>query len=121
MGRSNPEQEPGHDVSSSWQFLDEMSKTVCDIMPLVGKLNIVRQWGGSYNMSPDHQPIISKASNIHNFYMACGFSGHGFMLDPMTGLLMTELILGLEPTIDLKDLSIDRFKDQEIHIEKSVV
>ena len=121
MGRSNPEQEPGHDVSSSWQFLDEMSKTVCDIMPLIGKLNIVRQWGGSYNMSPDHQPIISRANEISNFYMACGFSGHGFMLAPMTGLLMSELILGLEPTIDLKALSIDRFKDQEIHIEKSVV
>ncbi len=121
MGRSNPEQEPGHDISSTWQFLDEMSKTVCDIMPLIGKLNIVRQWGGSYNMSPDHQPIISKANEISNFYMACGFSGHGFMLAPMTGLLMSELIFGLEPTIDLKALSIDRFKDQEIHIEKSVV
>ena len=121
MGRSNPEQEPGHDVSSSWQFLDEMSKTVCDIMPLVGKLNVVRQWGGSYNMSPDHQPIISRASETSNFYMACGFSGHGFMLAPMTGLLMSELILGLEPTIDLKSLSIERFKDQKIHIEKSVV
>ena len=67
MGRSTPNQIKGHDISSSWQFLDEMSQTVCDIMPLIGKLNIVRQWGGSYNMSPDHQPIISKAIEVNNF------------------------------------------------------
>jgi sarcosine oxidase, subunit beta len=122
MGRSTPNQEKGHDVSSTWQFLDEMSQTVCDIMPLIGKLNIVRQWGGSYNMSPDHQPIISKAIEVPNFYMACGFSGHGFMLAPMTGLLMSELVLGLKPSIDLDHLSINRFKDKDtIHIEKSVV
>ena len=122
MGRSTPNQVKGHDISSSWQFLDDMSQTVCDIMPLVGKLNIVRQWGGSYNMSPDHQPIISKAIEVDNFYMACGFSGHGFMLAPMTGLLISEMILGLKPTIDITKLSIQRFKDQEdIQIEKSVV
>ncbi len=122
MGRTTPNQEKGHDVSSSWQFLDEMSQTVCDIMPLVGKLNIVRQWGGSYNMSPDHQPIISKAIEIDNFYMACGFSGHGFMLAPMTGLLISELVLGQKLSMDLEDLSIKRFKNKEdIHIEKSVV
>ena len=109
MGRSNPDAKPSHDISSSWQFLDEMSKTICDIMPKIGKLNIVRQWGGSYNVSPDHQPIISKAIEVSNFYMACGFSGHGFMLAPMTGLLISELILDLEPSIDLKELSIERF------------
>ncbi|MFA5470944.1 MAG: FAD-binding oxidoreductase [Acholeplasmataceae bacterium] len=122
MGRSTPNQTKGHDISSSWQFLDEMSQTVCDIMPLIGKLNIVRQWGGSYNMSPDHQPIISKAIEVNNFYMACGFSGHGFMLAPMTGLLMSELVLGLKPSMDIESLSIERFNNQEaVHIEKSVV
>ncbi len=122
MGRSNPDAKPSHDISSSWQFLDEMSKTICDIMPKIGKLNIVRQWGGSYNVSPDHQPIISKAIEVSNFYMACGFSGHGFMLAPMTGLLISELILDLEPSIDLKELSIERFiHKKEFQIEKSVV
>jgi glycine/D-amino acid oxidase-like deaminating enzyme len=122
IGRSNFDALPSHDMSSSWEFLDEMSKTVCDIMPKIGKLNIVRQWGGSYNISPDHQPIISKAIEIDNFYMACGFSGHGFMLAPMTGLLVSELVLGQKPSLDIKALSINRFSShKKIDVEKSVV
>jgi sarcosine oxidase subunit beta len=122
IGRSNFNAKPSHDTSSSWQFLDEMSQTVCDIMPKIGKLNIVRQWGGSYNISPDHQPIVSKAMEIDNFYMACGFSGHGFMLAPMTGLLISELVLNQKPSLDIDALSIKRFSnDKNINIEKSVV
>ncbi len=122
IGRSNFDAKPSHDISSSWQFLDQMSQTVCDLMPKLGKLNIVRQWGGSYNMSDDHQPIISKASEVSNFYMACGFSGHGFMLAPMTGLLIAQLVLGQKTELDINQLSIQRFKHQKnINIEKSVV
>ncbi|MFU8793457.1 MAG: NAD(P)/FAD-dependent oxidoreductase [Acholeplasmataceae bacterium] len=122
MGRSNPNVEKGHDVSSSWQFLDEMAKTAVDILPRIGQLRVVRQWGGSYNMSPDRQPIISRSKELEGFYMACGFSGHGFMLAPVTGRLISEMILGETPSADLSALDIDRFKDQTQHdIEHSVV
>ena len=122
MGRSNPFVEKGHDVESTWQFLDHMAKTVTDIMPLIGKLRVVRQWGGSYNMSPDRQPIISDTKELEGFYMACGFSGHGFMFAPMTGLLLSEIILKENNTIDMESLHLDRFKKtSDFHVEKSVV
>ncbi|MCK7484961.1 MAG: hypothetical protein MZU97_04985 [Bacillus subtilis] len=38
MGRSNPFVEHNHDISSTHQFLDEMAKTVCEILPAVGEL-----------------------------------------------------------------------------------
>jgi len=122
MGRSNPNQPHDHSVESSWSFLDHMSRTIMDIMPQVGKLRVVRQWGGSYNMSPDRQPILSDSPEVRGFYMACGFSGHGFMFAPMTGVLMSELILNETPSIDMAPLHINRFKDMEtFHVEKSVV
>ncbi len=122
MGRGNPDAVKSHDMESSWQFLDEMAKTVTDIMPLIGNLHVIRQWGGSYNMSPDRQPIISDTDQLDGFYMGCGFSGHGFMFAPMTGLLLSEMILGEESTVDLSTLSLDRFKDFSYKkIEKSVV
>ena len=122
MGRGNPEAAHNHDVESSWQFLDEMAKTVIDIMPLIGNLRVIRQWGGSYNMSPDRQPIISDTDQLEGFYMGCGFSGHGFMFAPMTGLLLSEMILGEKTTMDMSSLSLNRFKDSSFKkIEKSVV
>lgn len=93
MGRSTPGEPPSFNISSSWQFLDEMAKTICEILPPLGKLRVTRQWAGSYIMTPDRQPIIGK-TKLPGFYLAIGFSGHGFMFAPMTGLLLAEIILG---------------------------
>ncbi len=122
MGRSEIGVEKNHDITSSWLFLDEMSKTVCELLPVVGELRVIRQWAGLYNMSPDRQPIISSVDELPGFYLACGFSGHGFMFAPVTGLLLAEIILGLEPSFDVSELSLARFKDKkEFELEKSVV
>jgi sarcosine oxidase subunit beta len=122
MGRSDPHVIQGHQNHSTWQFLDEIAKTIVDVMPLLGDLKIVRQWGGSYNMSYDRQPIISKVDELKGFYIACGFSGHGFMLAPMTGLLLSEIILNEPTTLDVSSLDIKRFQGlKSLHIEKSVV
>lgn len=113
MGRSNPDVEQGHDISSTHQFLDEMAKTAVELLPPLGNLRVVRQWGGSYNISPDRQPILGDTDQLAGFYLACGFSGHGFMFAPMTGLLLAEVIRGEPTTIDLAELHIDRFKNKE--------
>lgn len=121
MGRSNPDEPASFNLSSSWQFLDEMAKTVCEILPIIGKLRVTRQWAGSYTMTPDRQPIIGKTS-IPGFYVAIGFSGHGFMFAPMTGLMLSEIILGEAPTIDIEELGIKRFESGRLSAyEKSVV
>ena len=99
-----------------------MAKTVVDILPVIGNLRVVRQWGGSYNMSPDRQPILGGTDQLEGFYMACGFSGHGFMLAPIVGILLSEIVMGEETSFEMAELSIDRFKDKtEFVIEKSVV
>ena len=111
MGRSNPHAKHNHDVTSSWQFLEKMAKTACDILPNVGKLRVVRQWAGLYNNSPDRQPIISSIDELPGFYVACGFSGHGFMFSPITGDLISDLILGRDPVVNEEALSIKRFDE----------
>lgn len=122
MGRSDPNVPKGHDVESTPTFLTEMAKTVTELLPKIGNLRVVRQWGGSYNISPDRQPIISKSDDVDGFYMACGFSGHGFMLAPITGLLLSEIILDQQPSMDIDVLSINRFKNQtSMDVEQSVV
>ena len=54
--------------------------------------------------------------------MTAGFSGHGFMMAPATGLSMTEMILGLKPTLPWDKLGLKRFEDGgELLVEPSVV
>ncbi|MBI9009236.1 MAG: FAD-binding oxidoreductase [Tenericutes bacterium] len=122
MGRSNPKALHDHDISSSWQFLDEMAKTVCNILPKVGQLRVIRTWGGSYNISPDHQPFISDTEQLNGYFMACGYSGHGFMFAPITGELITEMVFGDKLEDYAKDLNIKRLDDKNFtDFEQSVV
>jgi len=122
MGRSDKNVAHDHDIGSTHTFLDEMSKTVTNLLPPIGELRVVRQWGGSYNLSPDRQPIISGTDQLKGFYMACGFSGHGFMFAPMTGILLSEIILNQPMSIDITELHIDRFKNSDhSEYETSVV
>jgi sarcosine oxidase subunit beta len=122
MGRGNPLALHDHDITSSWEFLDEMAKTITRFLPIIGELRVIRQWAGSYNMSPDRQPILGSVPGCKGFFVACGFSGHGFMFAPMTGILVSEAILGEPPSLDMSELCIDRFHNQKtIEVEKSVV
>ncbi len=121
MGRGDDNEPRDLRITSSWQFLDEMAKTVVELLPPIGELRVIRQWAGLYNMTPDKHPIYGPVKNLEGFYLAIGFSGHGFMLGPMTGLLIAEQILGEKNTIDISKLTLERFEKGELVFEPSVV
>lgn len=121
MGRGDDNEPRDLRITSSWGFLDEMARTITDTLPPVAELTIVRQWAGLYNITPDRQPIYGEAEGLKGFYLAVGFSGHGFMFAPMTGLLIAEQIMGLPNTIDISSLGLDRFEKGQLVFEPSVV
>jgi sarcosine oxidase subunit beta len=120
MGCSHDEPE-SYNISSSWDFMEDISKRIVGILPPLKDVHVVRQWAGLYNMTPDRQPILGSHPELGGFYMAVGFSGHGFMLGPMTGLLMAEHILGEKYTNDISTLDVGRFERGELVFEPSVV
>lgn len=121
MGRSNDKEPRDLSIASSWQFLEEMTKTITTVLPPIGKLRLIRQWAGLYNMTPDRQPIYGRVDNLEGFYLSVGFSGHGFMFGPLTGIIISEMILNQEPTIDSSLLDINRFGEGNMILEPAVV
>ena len=121
MGRTDDDQPRDYRQTPYSGFPELMAKTVVDLMPPLGGLRMLRQWAGMYNMSPDKAPIYSKAPELDGFYTAAGFSGHGFMLAPATGQSMTELILGLSPTLPWPKMDVTRFESGDLLTEPSVV
>lgn len=121
MGRSDASEPRDLNNGSSWQFLESMSKTVTDLMPPMAKIRVVRAWAGQYHMTPDKQPILGEAPQLKGFFQAVGFSGHGFMFAPATGILLSEMILGERLTLDVRGMNMDRFSRGELIIEPSVV
>jgi len=121
MGRGDADEPRDGNVRASWRFLEEMAKTVDLVLPKVAKLRVVRQWAGLYTMSPDRQPIYGCAEETEGLYYAAGFSGHGFMFGPVTGVVLSEMILGLSPTVDVSALSPQRFTQGHPVYEPAVV
>jgi sarcosine oxidase, subunit beta len=121
MGGGHPDEPEGINHQSSWQFLREMAATVTTLLPRLAGLNVIRQWAGVYDMSPDRQPILGASDALQGFFTAAGFSGHGFMIAPIVGQLMAELITGKPTALPVDMFDVGRFARGELFIEPSVV
>lgn len=121
MGFGDPNEPKGDDIGTSWQFAREMAQKMTTVVPLLKEVSMVRQWAGLYNVSPDAQPILGEHPQVGGFYMAIGFSGHGFMLAPVASKLIAELILEGKTSLPIDKLDIGRFERGELILEPSVV
>jgi sarcosine oxidase subunit beta len=79
--------------------------------PAFADMRIVDSWSCYYEMTPDDHPIVGAVPNVRGLYIAAGFSGHGYMHAPATAQLVVEGMLdGRARTIDIADLSLERFQ-----------
>jgi sarcosine oxidase subunit beta len=80
---------------------------------------IENAWAGLYDVTPDAHPIVGLVAD--GVYVACGFSGHGFMQSPAVGRALAELIVQGEPSIDLSPYALERFKAGAVFPEQLVL
>jgi glycine/D-amino acid oxidase-like deaminating enzyme len=59
-----------------------------------------RAWAGWIDHMPDAIPTISPVEQLPGFFLATGFSGHGFGIGPAAGLLAADLMAGDPPLVD---------------------
>ena len=69
-------------------------------------------WSGLFTTTPDWHPILDRVDGIDGLYIAVGFSGHGFKLSPMIGVVMSELITdGKATSLDISEMTLQRFSE----------
>ncbi len=78
--------------------------------PPAGGTTFARAWAGLYDMTPDAHPIIGPVGD--GLYVACGFSGHGFMQSPAVGRAVAEELLHGESSLDLSPYRLERFSGE---------
>ena len=66
------------------------------LMPGIGRLRIVRNWGGLMDMSMDGSPIIDKTP-VEGLYLNAGWCYGGFKATPASGWCFAHLIAKDEP------------------------
>ena len=61
------------------------------------------------------------AERLIGLQLAVGFSGHGFQHAPIVGKVISELVGGRQPTVDVSALGLGRFARGELIGESHVV
>ena len=69
----------------------------------------IKPWFGYRPVSPDGLPYIGRFRRHPNLTAACGHAMLGVTMAPITGLLVTEVLAGRKPSVDLAMLNPDRF------------
>ena len=121
IGMSNQNETPGFDQTVDEEFELVNLEAAIERMPLLEKASRASHWAGLYEVTPDAHPIYGK-TNVDGFLVCTGFSGHGFMHGPISGKLMSELILdGTFSTLDVSMLDLARFEEGRLIKEYNVV
>lgn len=93
-------------------FIQDVWTRLARRIPAMADATLNTGYAGLYTSTPDSHPIMDRVDGIEGLYLCTGFSGHGFKLSPMVGVLMAELMLdGRAATIDIGPLRMDRFKE----------
>lgn len=92
------------------RWLSDFQPALVRRLPALKQARMIEGWAGLYEMTPDHNPMIGEHPDLPGFFMANGFSGHGLMMAPATGKVVSEMIrLGRSETLDVSPLAVDRF------------
>jgi sarcosine oxidase subunit beta len=89
-----------------------MVEDVCEggmaIMPMLGRLRVLRSWGGLMDMSMDGSPIIDRTP-VDGLYLNAGWCYGGFKATPASGWCFAHLIARDEPHPVAAAYRLDRF------------
>ena len=114
FGLDDLDQDFGFSEGMDWDWMEHVLLTGVDRFPWWSDLGIDRKgsWWGYYSVSPDNSPVIGVNPGDPRWIDACGFSGHGIMHAPATGLAVSELIAdGNVHTLEIGGFRHDRFEE----------
>ena len=99
------------DPEPTHSFLDSAMANLERAFPVFRGKSPVNRWAGMIDATPDALPVISPVETLPGFFIATGFSGHGFGIGPGAGQLMADLVTGDPPIVDPMPFRYSRFSD----------
>ena len=92
----------------SMPVVEDVMESGMALMPAIGRLRVLRQWGGIMDMSMDGSPIIDRTP-VAGLYLNAGWCYGGFKATPGSGWCFAHTIAQDAPHPVNADLRLDRF------------
>jgi glycine/D-amino acid oxidase-like deaminating enzyme len=92
--------------------LNEAREVLSRRLPVFARMQVAESWGGMIDVTPDAVPVIGEVPSLPGFFLATGFSGHGFGIGPGAGRLTADLVAGDPPVVDPTPFRFARFSEK---------
>jgi methylglutamate dehydrogenase subunit A len=97
--------------------VEDVCESGMALMPAIGRVRMLRSWGGVMDMSMDGSPIIDRTP-IPGLYLNAGWCYGGFKATPASGWCFAHLIARDEPHELARAWRLDRFATGRLIDEK---
>jgi len=100
---------PLGDPSINPKRLEVNRQSLQKVLPHMETLDAEEPWSGYRPLTPDGLPYIGRSDKIDNLIFATGHGMLGITHGPITGKLVTEIVMGEKPSIELDALLPERY------------
>jgi len=97
--------------------VEDVCEGAMALMPMLGRIRLLRSWGGVMDMSMDGSPIIDR-SPLDGLYLNCGWCYGGFKATPASGWCFAHLLATDAPHPTAAAFRLDRFARGAVIDEK---
>jgi sarcosine oxidase, subunit beta len=94
--------------TSTFPFLEYSARHVLELFPQLEQVNVLRQWTGLCDISPDYSPILGR-TEVDGFHLSAGWGTYGFKAAPIVGTTLADLVAtGRTPDL-IAPFALERF------------
>ncbi len=94
---------------STLDFAEGLCGHLLELFPCLGDVNVLRQWAGLSDMTPDFSPIMG-TTPVRGFYLDAGWGTWGFKATPISGKTMAYTVARDEDHELIRPFNLSRFR-----------
>ncbi len=106
---------------SDLEFTEKTVERGLELFPRLADTQVMRVQRGYYDLTPDGNPVLGGVDGVPGYYQATGFNGHGYMISPAVGRVMTELVREGRTSVDITPWHLERFEGRDLAREGLVL
>ena len=106
------EEEVGFDEQPSAGAREHITRAFTGVLPFLGEAELARQTACLRPITPDRLPLLGRAPEMENVYVATGAGRSGILLGPAMGRAAADLVTKGESSIPIGPFDLRRFGPQ---------
>jgi len=100
----------GYNKQNTHEALKTVLKNATRLVPALKSIHAIRSFAGLRPYTPDGLPLLGEVEGVEGFIMAAGHEGDGVALSPITGKMVSDIIIDGKTFRDIELLRPARFR-----------